>query len=182
MRALLIGIAVLSMGPLYALTSLGTAYAEPVSNTITVEPLALILTRTIALEYERTLSDTVSLFVAPSFTTGSVTSGDNNADFLSLGASAGVRFYLTEPAPAGLFLNPLVQVAWASGSRDDVSGTGVGWSAGGLVGYAWVLSNTFDLSVGLGAAYYRLDLDVDGETFDDAGIQPLGRLAVGVAF
>ncbi len=169
----------------------GTRAAERPRNTITIEPLAMILSRTVSLEYERVVMDELSFFVSPSLAVGSVTDGDAEASFLAYGASVGARLFPWGQAPAGPFVSGSFQLAWADAERRTVddggtnvtrSGSGSGYAVGAVAGYAWVFSGTFDLSLGLGANWTDVTVDIDGEVLGRGGLQWLGRVAVGVAF
>lgn len=163
--------------------------AEIGRNVIATEPLALVFARTIALEYERGFGHVgVHLSTALALGDFSLTESERSGDYLSLGFTAGVRFYPWSEAPRGAFFGPFGTVAWiqaesrAGGETAETSG--VGWAAGAMVGWTWVLGTSFVVSVGGGAAWYELALDPDAgdETSGRSGLLPALRLAVGAAF
>ncbi len=158
-------------------------------NVIATEPLALVFARTIALEYERGIGH-VGVHVSTALALGdfSLTESDRTGDYLSVGFTAGVRVYPWSEAPRGAFFGPFATVAWIqaeSRSGDESAETsGVGWAAGAMVGWTWVLGTSFVVSVGGGAAWYELALDADdgADTSGRRGLLPALRLAVGAAF
>ncbi len=152
------------------------------ANTLTVEPLAAIFTRTISLEYERAVTDLFTLYLAPAFTFDSVSSDGGDVSFIAVGGAVGARFFPWSPAPTGLFFGPFAQLSWAEAERGDAQADGVGFAAGALAGYTWLLGELFDLSLGVGAAYWDLTVTVDGVDEGRRGVLPVARVAVGVAF
>ncbi|MCB9732915.1 MAG: hypothetical protein H6745_09915 [Deltaproteobacteria bacterium] len=151
-------------------------------NAITLEPLALVFTRTIVVEYERVLSPTFSLFIAPSFTFDSVDTDDLTASFLAVGGGLGARAYLLDDAPTGLFVSAMFQVAWATAERDGAKSDGVGFAVAGHLGYAWVLGGVVAVSVGLGAAWYDMSLTLPDGDVGVSGLYPAARAAIGIGF
>lgn len=152
------------------------------ANDITLEPLALVFTRTITLEYERVLSPTFSLFVTPAFTFDSVSDDDLDASFLAVGGGLGARAYLLDDAPTGLFVSVFFQVAWATAERDGQDSEGIGFAVAGQLGYAWVLGRIVVVSVGLGAAWYDMSLALPTGDVGVSGLHPAARAAIGIGF
>ncbi|MCC6621068.1 MAG: hypothetical protein IT385_07420 [Deltaproteobacteria bacterium] len=158
---------------------------EPLANALTLEPLAVVFAKTIALEYERRLSSGVSLALGPVVTLGETTTGGDEpveGTYVAWGLNLAVRFYPWSVAPAGAFVGPFAGVAWTSAEAGDSLAEGVGWSVGGLAGYTWILGRYFVFSVGAGAAWSDMDLDVDGERRGKQGVYPSLRLAIGGVF
>ena len=170
-------------------------------NAITLEPLALVYARTIALEYERGFG-TVGLALATAVTLGDWSASGSSGDYLALGATLGVRFYPWTEAPAGPFIGPFGGIAWVDASGGGEASSGIGWSVGALAGWSWTLgggreqssgpsggpppdqsSGGFVLSLGAGAAWYAYDLELSsGASVGRQGFLPALRLAVGAAF
>lgn len=178
-----------------------TAHAEPAEpevrpNALTIEPLAVVFARTIALEYERGIGGWVSVFVQPSFVYGSShvvrTTGDaadpttatstTDGEYFAVGGTVGVRIFPWHAAPTGPFVSPFAGLAYTHANAGGESASGLGWSVGGLVGYSFVLGSVFELSLGGGAAYAAYDVTAGGQRFGDDGVLPAFRLAVGAVF
>jgi len=156
--------------------------AERHLNTITVEPLSLIFTRTVTIEYERAIVPGLSLFLAPAFTFDSVTADDTEASFWAVGVGLGARVFPFGDAVEGFFLSAAAQLAWARAERDGASGRGFGFALGGQVGYTWVLGGVVALSLGAGASYYDLTVTLAEDEVGIRGVLPTARAAIGVAF
>jgi hypothetical protein len=152
-------------------------------NVITLEPLAVVYARTIALEYERAFGP-IGIHVGAAFTLGDFDGGGQSGDYLAIGGTLGVRFYPWSDSPAGAFVGPFGSLAWVEAKDGDTRTEGMGWSVGAMVGWTWVFGSVFAFSLGGGAAWY--DYTVDGTGGRDAvgrsGVYPALRLAVGVAF
>ena len=167
------------------------AHAAPDTkpNALTIEPLAVVFARTIAIEYERGIGGWVSVFVQPSFVYGSsrVVTTDGNAtttdgEYVAVGGTLGVRIFPWRAAPTGPFVSPFAGLAYTHASAGGESASGLGWSVGGLIGYTFVLGSVFELSLGGGAAYAAYALEAGGKRFGDRGVLPAFRLAVGAVF
>lgn len=155
---------------------------ETPRNVITLEPLAVVYARTIAVEYERGFGH-VGVHVGTAMTLGGFDSGGGKGNYLAIGVTLGMRFYPWSQAPEGPFAGPFGSVAWVDADDGTSQSAGVGWSVGGLVGWTWVLGSVFALSLGAGAAWYAYDVDgADGATVGRSGFLPALRLAVGAAF
>lgn len=158
---------------------------DPPANALTIEPLAVVFAKTIALEYERRLTTGVTIAFGPVITLGETTTGGEDAvegSYVAWGLDLTTRFYPWSVAPAGAFIGPFAGVAWTSSEAGDRVSEGFGWSLGGLAGYTWILGKYFVFSVGAGAAWIDLDLDVDGESRGKRGVYPALRLAIGGVF
>ncbi len=166
--------------------------AEPARkpNALTIEPLAVVFARTIALEYERGIGGWVSVFVQPSFVYGSsrVVTTEGNAttttdgEYFAVGGTLGVRIFPWRAAPTGPFVSPFAGLAYTRARTGGDSASGLGWSVGGLIGYSFVLGSVFELSLGGGAAYAAYALEAGGKRFGERGVLPALRLAVGAVF
>jgi len=151
-------------------------------NAITLEPLAVVFARTIAVEYERGFGH-VGVHLGTALTLGGFDSDGRNGNYLAFGVTFGVRFYPWSEAPEGPFGGPFGSIAWVDADDGTSQSQGLGWSVGGLVGWTWVLGSVFALSLGAGAAWYAYDVDgTDGATVGRNGFLPALRLAVGAAF
>jgi len=167
-------------------------YERAPRNVILTNPLSLI-NGSIGVEYERVLARWFSLAVSVSFY-GSMTDVFHSSDDLTmLGAMFTVqpRFYLLRRgAPRGLYLSPVASVAYLTASQtdlfgyyDDTSLSGVGFTAGGLVGWSWIIGRHFNVKFSAGVQYRRLTLSDDfGTTTGVSGVAPLGELTFGWAF
>lgn len=158
---------------------------EAPGNALVFEPLAVVFAKTIAVEYERRLTDGVSLALAPALAYGDVRgSGESpvTGSYLALGATLAVRFYPWSVAPEGAFIGPYGGVSWGSADAGDASASGLGWSVGGLAGYTWILGRFFVISGGLGASWNDLAVDASGTTTASRGVALATRLAIGGVF
>jgi len=155
---------------------------ETPRNVITLEPLAVVYARTIALEYEHGFGH-IGVHVGSALTLGGFDSSGGNGNYLAIGATLGMRFYPWSEAPAGGFIGPFGSVAWVDADDGTTQSKGIGWSVGALVGWTWLLGSVFVLSLGAGAAWYAYDIDGAGATtVGRSGFLPALRLAVGAAF
>lgn len=152
-------------------------------NAITLEPLAVVYARTIALEYERGFG-TLGVHLGAAFTLGDFEGDGESGDYLAVGATLGVRFYPWSDAPGGAFVGPFGSLAWVEAEDGGSRSEGLGWSAGAMVGWTWILGSVFVLSIGAGAAWYAYDVDGadGGAKVGRSGLWPALRLAVGMAF
>jgi len=161
-----------------------TADPEP-KNVITLEPLAVVFARTIAVEYERGIGR-FGLHLGGAVTLGGFDAADASGDYLALGVTLGVRFYPWSEGPIGAFVGPFGSLGWVSAESGDERASGLGWSVGAMAGWTWVFGSVFALSLGAGAVYSRHEIDPDGPGGDPArgrsGFFPATRLGVGAAF
>lgn len=156
--------------------------ADAPDSVITLEPLAVVYARTIALEYERGVGH-VGLHLGAALTLGSFDLSERSGDYLGVAVTLGARFYPWTEAPAGPFIGPFASVGWVEAQDGVQRASGVGWSVGAMAGWTWLLGSVFALSLGAGAAWYAYDIDgADGATVGRAGFLPAVRLAVGAAF
>lgn len=170
-----------------ALTSGGKPAAahgevETPRNVITLEPLAVVYARTIAVEYEHGFGH-VGVHIGSALTLGGFDSGEGKGNYLAVGVTLGTRIYPWSDAPAGGFVGPFGSVAWVDADDGKTQSQGIGWSVGAMVGWTWLLGSVFALSLGAGAAWYSYEVDgADGATVGRSGFEPALRLAVGAAF
>ena len=152
-------------------------------NAVTLNPLPLVA-GIVSVEYERAVHDRVSLFLQPSVIAfkGAYPKLPEDSSLWGLGANAGARLFVTGRAPEGFWIGPQAGVAYVNATLHDVNGSAVGYSAGGLVGYTWLFGDVVDLSVGGGAGYVNTKVRVEDSEVGYEGVEPLLRLAVGVAF
>ncbi len=147
-------------------------------NAITLEPLAVVFSRTITLEYERGFGP-VGLALAGALGLGDIahTSSQTSGDFIALGLTLSVRIYPWDLAPRGAYIGPYSTLMWVEAEAGGHSESGVGWSVGALVGYTWLLGTSFVVSGGVGLGWYEHEVG-EGES----GLVPALRLALGAAF
>ena len=163
----------------------GEARAAEPKNAITLEPLAVVFARTIAVEYERGFG-AVGVHLGGAVTFGGFDSEAASGDYRAFAATLGVRIYPWSDAPIGAFGDLFGSLGWVSAASGDESAEGLGWSLGAMVGWTWVFGSVFALSLGAGAAYYAHDVDPDGggsaQSEGRSGFFPVTRLGVGAAF
>lgn len=140
-------------------------------NTITTNPLGMAL-GIFNIEYERAVSDRVSVYGGPSYFGLGI--GDESID--AFGLDLGARFFVSGQAPEGFFLSPGLGLAYVTASATDESL--FGWTASGLLGYTWLFGRAFDLSLGFGGSYFNME--VAGVGF--RGFLPAARASIGAAF
>lgn len=154
-------------------------------NAITLEPLAVVFARTIAVEYERGVGR-FGVHVGGAVTLGDFDAGESSGDYLALAATLGARFYPWSEGPIGAFVGPFASLGWVDAESGGERASGLGWSVGAMAGWTWVFGSVFALSLGAGAVYYRHDIDPDGAGGEPAkgrsGFFPATRLGVGAAF
>lgn len=154
-------------------------------NAITLEPLAVVFARTIAVEYERGVGR-FGVHLGGAVTLGDFDAGETSGDYLALAATLGVRFYPWSEGPVGAFVGPYASLGWVDAESGGERASGLGWSVGAMAGWTWVFGSVFALSLGAGAVYYRHDIDPDGAGGEPAkgrsGLFPATRLGVGAAF
>ncbi|HLL52729.1 MAG TPA: hypothetical protein VK447_04225 [Myxococcaceae bacterium] len=147
-------------------------------NTFTLNPLAL-QHQQLGVEYERAIFRAFSLYVSPEFAYGSAARSWQ----LSLGGTAGLRFFVLGGAPSGIFFGPEVSVAYERAFRNDELRQALGLGLGGSVGWTLVLFGHFTLSAGFSAQYRAVpDLESPEEGAIRVQLVPFPRLAFGVAF
>src|SRR5688500_10330674 len=108
----------------------------PPSNTITVK-----VGEHLALEYERAVRDTISLFIGPALFAGSVRDDIAASSELGVGASLGARFFLTGAAPAGLFASPVFHVGYTYVRQGPYHSSAARLSSGAMLGYTWIFND-----------------------------------------
>lgn len=138
-------------------------------NRITAGPLSL-LTATFSAEYERAVTDRVSLFAGPRF---------GVVGTYSIGLSAGARYFpmAKDTAPEGLWFGPelWLQYGSQSGELGGVTYSNEENTAFGLAmaGYTLIYENGFTLSfgAGIGGGYYaRSGTGIQNITFSPTGL------------
>lgn len=156
----------------------GVARAAGPENAITLEPLAVVFARTIALEYERGFGP-VGLALGAALGLGDIAhrSSNTDGDFMALGLTLSVRVYPWDLAPRGAFFGPFGTLGWVEAEAGETRASGFGWSLGALAGYTWLFGTSFIVSGGAGLAWYEHEVG-DGES----GLLPTLRLAVGAGF
>lgn len=154
----------------------------PEPNALTLEPLAVVFAKTIALEYERRITHGFSLALSPAVALGDVTKGETEGDYFAFSVTLAARIYPWSPAPSGAFVSPFGGIGYVEASHAGQHSSGVGWSAGGIVGYTFILGRFFVFSIGGGAAWIDQERELEGATRGKRGIYPALRLAIGGVF
>lgn len=164
-----------------------TLDVPPPANTLTWAPLDLLV-GTIRFEYEHALAQFLSVHVTAGalLFEGLGVTIPEGASYYALAGGLGARFFMLGHAPEGFWIGPRAQLAYANVKIDDASGSGVGYSAGGELGYTFLFGDAFVLSAGGGVAYYDIDAEAtDGTTTVTAGttgLAPTLRMNLGFAF
>lgn len=162
-------------------------------NSINLSPIPPIF-GTFAVEYERALSDGMSVFVSPGLLLGGADVSINNqpsvrTSFIGGTANAGVRFFLGNSTPLqGFFLAPQLHGSY----RQDAGLTTVpfndlSFGLGLMAGYSIVVNNIFYVSAGIGGAgtySQRSENNPFNVLFGRSGFGflPLFRGNIGIAF
>jgi hypothetical protein len=155
--------------------------AAPRRNTLTVNPLALA-TGALNAELEFSTSTSTSIFVGPSYYGMAVVAEGREARLGAFGLQAGLRLFRDARAPRGLWFGPQLEAAVASVSDSRVGyGVAVGTTAGATVGHTWITSSNFAISIGFGAGYRRLTMDLGDTRIDASGAAVMLRLSLGLA-
>ncbi len=161
---------------------------SPPANTLTWAPLDLVV-GTIRFEYEHALAPFLALHV----TAGALLFDGVGVDipddysFYAITGGLGARFFMTGHAPEGFWVGPRAQLAYARVENDGASGSGIGYSAGGEIGYTFLFGDAFVLSAGGGVAYIDIDAEATSSSGSTAkagtsGVTPTLRLNLGFAF
>lgn len=158
------------------------ARPTPPPNGVHFNPLGIAL-GVIGIGYERVLGAHVSLRLEGQYTRNWFT-GNN---VWAVGGSLRPFFFFFRPAPGGMYISPFASVAYAQGESGMASARGVGWSAGGTIGYSWLLGRVVNLRAGVGVQY--LSMEVSGESTSGAetrigmrGVLPAADLSLGFVF
>lgn len=157
-----------------------SSYEGPL-NTLTVNSLGLLI-GSVYIEYERALSERLSWYAGPSYFGLDPGSADGDWTLRLFRLSSGVRLFLLGRAPEGLFLGPEVSVGYIELDTKSTIASATTWSAGGMLGYTWLIGDLVDLSLGLGLEHLSASTSYDGETYGSSGLLPMLRLSIGAAF
>lgn len=150
-------------------------------NTLSLNPLSLIF-GVLSLEYERALSEHLSVYVSPSvyLAYGAL---ESEFETTGYGSGGGVRAFPVGAAPSGFYLAVGGEGAYAEAKGASGSARGFGYEVGAQLGYTWLIADVIDISLGAGVKYADLRVDTnDGRTYGDQGVLPSLRLAMGMAF
>ena len=158
-------------------------------NTITINPLPLVIGM-VSMEYERATSESLSLYVAPSYWSLSLGTDADEFSVFAYGLGLGARYFMTGVAPEGFWVAPGVELAFAGAEYRGAEGSGIGYGIGAQLGYTWLIGNVFDISLGIGANYTDSEVEVEYEEAGvertridgNAGVYPSLRFALGAAF
>lgn len=103
-------------------------------------------------------------------------------NFRGLGVQLRPSFFLTEDAPTGVYVAPFLRVEQVTAEADGKEGSGLGWSAGAFLGYAFALGSRFSARVGAGVQYMHYVVDARGTRVAFDTPFPAIDLVVGYAF
>jgi hypothetical protein len=173
------------------------ALADP-ENVISVNPLALI-NGEVSVQYERVLIPHFSLALSVSLYDASIdpfASDLNGATVVGPSFTLQPRFYFIQDAPRGLYLSPFFRLDYLAASNVDdgnggtLSGSGLGYAVGGIIGWSWLFADIFNVKAGLGLQYDAAQLTIQGTdacgpasaTVGGNGLAPTGELDLGLAF
>jgi len=153
---------------------------------ISTNPLN-ILGGSVGIQYERVVVRWLSIAIGVSFYDSAMDPiNSSDVDVIGGGLTVQPRFYLLlRGAPRGLYLSPVVSVFYLSAPETDLTYavSGVGYSVGGLLGWAWQIGWGLNVKLGLGAQYIHLTLMDDyGDTVGVSGPALLGELSFGWSF
>lgn len=137
-------------------------------NTLTANPALMIFFGLYNLQYERAVSEKVSVFGGPTYWNLDILGAELEIYMVDVG----LRYFLTGQAPEGFFVSPAV--GFVVGAIDGDPVMRPGWTASAMLGYTWLFGRFFDLSLGFGGTYVNLD--------SETHFVPSGRAAVGIAF
>jgi hypothetical protein len=194
------GLATRVLCGLAALTILSSSIdaLADVENVVSVNPLALI-NGEISVQYERVFISHFSLAFGVAFYDAAIdpfASDLNGATVVGPSFTLQPRFYFIQEAPRGLYVSPFVRLDYlaasnvSDGAGDSLSGSGVGYAVGGIVGWSWLFGNVFNLKGGLGLQYENAQLSIQGSnacgpvtvSVGGSGIAPAAELQLGLAF
>jgi hypothetical protein len=145
------------------------------------------------VEYERAVTPVLSLFAGPQvkFRVGPLDGTERWNETLSVGvgASFGMRVYLTSWSPRGLFFAVQSSLQWQRWDRQVYSPAAtvpvdrLALAVGVMVGYQWFITRSATLSVGIGQdLVFAKEFAPEESSFDaDGGAWPV-RVAAGWAF
>jgi hypothetical protein len=177
-------------------TAPAPAPASP-KNTLTVLPFAAAL-GFFSFEYERAVSDSVSIFASPTYFrpflleawTEAFTGKETEIEGYML--EVGPRYFFVGTAPEGLWVAPAAELGMVSVKFNDidVSANALGYAVAASVGFNWLIGDVVDFSMGVGARHYRYmakgQATIAGEKFEREdglnGTSPFLRFALGAAF
>lgn len=136
----------------------------------------------IGLAYERVLADTVAMQLELQvFGTwfGPLVGQGNLTGF---GAQVRPSFFPFGHAPRGLYIAPYLRVDRVTGEANGKTGSGIGASYGGFVGYSFILWEQFNVRVGGGAQYLSYAVDAGGTRVEMRTFFPAADLVLGWVF
>jgi hypothetical protein len=114
----------------------------------------------VLLGYERPITDHVAVAAgAGIFGTYFLPWFDRGEDVIGLAIGARATWYARTDGH-GLYVAPYVRGVGVRGERDGMSGTGLGFTTGAFVGWAFALTRRLDLRAGIGAQYIRTSFHV----------------------
>jgi hypothetical protein len=147
---------------------------DRVRNTVTTDPVNMVLGEGLNLQYSRPLSPKISGVAQAHFSRTRAAEGS----LTNLGVAAGADFYIIGQNNEGLKIGPKVEVGMGAETIGDNSAFGA-YGVSGEVGYDWIASN--GLSAGLGAGV-RTRIGIGGESARQVNVSPLVKLNVGYSW
>ncbi len=136
----------------------------------------------VGLAYERVLSPRVALQLeAQVFGTWFGPAFDL-PNLRGLGGQLRPSFFLTEDAPRGVYVAPFLRIDRVTATKDDLSGSAVGFSSGVFGGYSWLFAERVNLRLGAGVQYMAYDVPVGLERVRFRTLFPALDLVVGWVF
>ena len=166
-----------------ALTVSSAAFAESVTATVgprhlvDINPLSLANGK-LSLEYEGALSNSASIVVGPQMILYRDPIAGSGPAVFGYGLSLGVHFFPGAEALHGFWLGPEVNGGYL-GSGDKA---GLYMQLNGILGYTFLPTDHFAISLGIGAGYRFTNVDFGSSTATYNGIGLTGRLALGYAW
>jgi hypothetical protein len=136
----------------------------------------------VGIGYERVLRDDVALQLSahvfgtwwgPTF---------DWPNFKGFGGEIRPTFFVSDRAPRGVYLAPYFRAERVSAEANGVTGHGFGWSAGGFVGYSFMLGRAVNLRIGGGAQYMSYAVDAGTTRLEWKRVHPALDLLVGYTF
>lgn len=103
-------------------------------------------------------------------------------NFTGFGGQIRPTFFVTDDAPRGVYLAPFFRAERVSAKANDVTGHGFGFSAGGFVGYSFMLGHAVNLRIGGGAQYMSYAVDAGDVRLEWKRIHPALDLLLGYTF
>ena len=162
------------------------APVAPAQSLIDINPLALIFGE-LSWEYEHAFAPSASYLLGVQ---GILFPGVGAASGWSVeggGVSLGIPFFPGGEALHGFWIGPEVNLSYATLTQGDVTASGIGVSATGILGYTWLPHPHIPICLGIGAGYgtggaSATDSNGNKVSATQSGLALNGRFAVGYAW